>query len=269
VEKFLDTPVKRYSSGMYVRLAFAVAAHLEPEILIVDEVLAVGDAEFQKKCLGKMQDVATKEGRTVLFVSHNMGAVATLCHRGILLNKGELRLADSIEQVVDTYLQFDEIDEETDPLPFRHSGQGELIWFKRIEREGPREGSAYGDPLAFRLTIEAQSSIIELSVGASIFQRSGGCVGTLFTESTFDMKGGEIKVIQLSIPFHQLAPGSYYMGFSLGQGGFRRERHDFDVVIGIPSFRVLPRTGEAEMLASWHHGWGAVVLESKLLEVNP
>ena len=88
VEKFLDTPVKRYSSGMYVRLAFAVAAHLEPEILIVDEVLAVGDFAFQKKCLGKMHDVAASDGRTILFVSHNMGALASLCDRGILLEKG-------------------------------------------------------------------------------------------------------------------------------------------------------------------------------------
>src|SRR5205814_2522299 len=84
IDKFLDTPVKHYSSGMYVRLAFAVAAHLEPEILIVDEVLAVGDAEFQKKCLGKMEEVSKNEGRTVLFVSHNLGAVARLCTRGLL-----------------------------------------------------------------------------------------------------------------------------------------------------------------------------------------
>src|SRR3989338_8619449 len=89
IEKFLDTPVKRYSSGMYVRLAFAVAAHLEPEILLVDEVLAVGDAQFQKKCLGKMEDVAN-EGRTILFVSHNMAAVKSLCSRTILLDKGKI-----------------------------------------------------------------------------------------------------------------------------------------------------------------------------------
>src|SRR3990170_1384159 len=87
IEKFLDTPVKRYSSGMYVRLAFAVAAHLEQEIMIVDEVLAVGDAEFQKKCLGKMNEVSKNEGRTILFVSHNIGAVKTLCSKGLLLNK--------------------------------------------------------------------------------------------------------------------------------------------------------------------------------------
>ena len=103
VERFLDTAVKRYSSGMYVRLAFAVAAHLEPEILIIDEVLAVGDAEFQKKCLGKMKDVASGGGRTVLFVSHNMVAVRTLCDRGVLLSGGSVELVDTAEAVVGVY----------------------------------------------------------------------------------------------------------------------------------------------------------------------
>ena len=104
VEKFLDTPVKRYSSGMYVRLAFAVAAHLEPEILIVDEVLAVGDAQFQKKCLGKMQDVSRQEGRTVLFVSHNMSAITSLCNRVILLNKGTVQFNGSPQEGIDLYM---------------------------------------------------------------------------------------------------------------------------------------------------------------------
>ncbi|MBW4643789.1 MAG: ABC transporter ATP-binding protein [Goleter apudmare HA4340-LM2] len=103
VEKFLDTPVKRYSSGMYVRLAFAVAAHLEPEILIVDEVLAVGDVQFQKKCLGKMEDVA-KEGRTVIFVSHQMSAIESLCTRGILLQSGSLYLDSSAQAAINLYL---------------------------------------------------------------------------------------------------------------------------------------------------------------------
>nr|WP_255679660.1 ABC transporter ATP-binding protein [Methylocystis sp. WRRC1] len=102
VEKFLDTPVKHYSSGMYVRLAFAVAAHLEPEILVVDEVLAVGDAEFQKKCLGKMSEVAG-QGRTVLFVSHNMGAIRALCPRAILLHRGAFELIDECSNVIERY----------------------------------------------------------------------------------------------------------------------------------------------------------------------
>ncbi|GGG46278.1 ABC transporter ATP-binding protein [Epilithonimonas arachidiradicis] len=103
VERYIDTPVKRYSSGMYVRLAFAVAAHLESEILIVDEVLAVGDAEFQKKCLGKMGDVSKGEGRTVLFVSHNMTAVKELCNNGILLNQGQLLYTGSVSNTVAEY----------------------------------------------------------------------------------------------------------------------------------------------------------------------
>lgn len=104
VERYIDTPVKRYSSGMYVRLAFAVAAHLESEILIVDEVLAVGDAEFQKKCLGKMNDVSKGEGRTVLFVSHNMLAVRSLCTKGILLINGEITKTGQIDDVAESYL---------------------------------------------------------------------------------------------------------------------------------------------------------------------
>jgi lipopolysaccharide transport system ATP-binding protein len=104
IGKFLDTPVKRYSSGMYVRLAFAVAAHMEPEILIVDEVLAVGDAEFQKKCLGKMEDVTKKEGRTVIFVSHNMGAVAQLCTRTVVLEGGKVAFVGPTDKAISYYL---------------------------------------------------------------------------------------------------------------------------------------------------------------------
>ena len=119
VERYIDTPVKRYSSGMYVRLAFGVAAHLEPDILIVDEVLAVGDAEFQKKALGKMKDVSNKEGRTVLFVSHNMAAISQLCSKAFLLNKGEIEISGFTDQVIKQYI----------------SGQdqylGERIWNKQ------------------------------------------------------------------------------------------------------------------------------------------
>jgi lipopolysaccharide transport system ATP-binding protein len=106
VEKFLDTPVKRYSSGMYVRLAFAVAAHLEPEILVVDEVLAVGDAEFQNKCLGKMDQVTRREGRTVLFVSHNMGTLTSICASAMLLDAGRVSEIGSTARVVQSYLSF-------------------------------------------------------------------------------------------------------------------------------------------------------------------
>src|SRR6478735_421481 len=105
VERYIDTPVKRYSSGMYVRLAFAVAAYLESEILIVDEVLAVGDAEFQKKCLGKMKDVSNNDGRTVLFVSHNMGAVSQLCNKGLLMKFGSVLNYGNVETIIHNYIK--------------------------------------------------------------------------------------------------------------------------------------------------------------------
>src|SRR5207245_1321949 len=126
VERFLDTPVKHYSTGMYLRLAFAVAAHLEPEIILVDEVLAVGDAAFQKKCLGKMGDI-TEQGRTVLFVSHNMGAVASLCQTGLVLDAGRIRFVGPVTEAVELYLgQFSGANEL--PLMLRHdrAGTGEV-----------------------------------------------------------------------------------------------------------------------------------------------
>src|SRR5262249_13726556 len=104
VELFLDTALKNYSSGMQLRLAFAVAAHLEPEILLIDEVLAVGDMEFQKKCLGKMEEVSKQQGRTILFVSHNMGYISSLCTKGILLNNGKIAASGDVSEVISTYV---------------------------------------------------------------------------------------------------------------------------------------------------------------------
>lgn len=131
VERFLDTPVKHYSSGMKVRLAFSVAAHLEPEILIVDEVLAVGDAEFQKKCLGKMEEVSKSQGRTVLFVSHNMGAVECLCNKGIFLKDGVVFRLDSTQRIIKDYLSFNSVTSSNFISHFDDQGQ-KALWFKRI-----------------------------------------------------------------------------------------------------------------------------------------
>jgi lipopolysaccharide transport system ATP-binding protein len=125
VERYIDTPVKRYSSGMYVRLAFAVAAHLEPEILIVDEVLAVGDAEFQSKCMGKMGDVARNEGRTILFVSHNMGAIKSLCPRTMFMERGKVTMSGETGDVIERYL----------------SGDAEIDRYRVWEKDFPGKGA--------------------------------------------------------------------------------------------------------------------------------
>ncbi|MEO6904405.1 MAG: polysaccharide ABC transporter ATP-binding protein [Bacteroidia bacterium] len=132
VEKFLDTPVKRYSSGMYVRLAFSVAAHLEPEILIVDEVLAVGDSVFQKKCIDKMMNVA-KDGRTILFVSHNISAVEALCNKGILINHGMVQKQGSVKEIIDAYIDKSNLlSEQIDLTKITRSRYEHALIFKQI-----------------------------------------------------------------------------------------------------------------------------------------
>lgn len=178
VEKFLDTPVKHYSSGMKVRLAFSVAAHLEPEILIIDEVLAVGDAEFQKKCLGKMDEVSKGEGRTVIFVSHNMGAVQNLCQKGIVLERGTAKSFDKIEEALEGYLESlksnsrQKIEERVD-----RGGNGKVRIADLILVNGrndlPTESVSSGDEVLFKIKYLAREykgdSIKEIQIGLAIF----------------------------------------------------------------------------------------------------
>lgn len=164
VEKFLDTPVKRYSSGMYVRLGFAVAAHLEPEILIVDEVLAVGDAEFQKKCLGKMEEVSTGQGRTVLFVSHNMDAVMSLCTRGIYLQKGHVIIHDNMDVVCSTYFSALAQAKEKIESVARYHGVS-VLYIETKQREYPKT-------FFVELKVDSDRSINELYCSMRIYNKN-------------------------------------------------------------------------------------------------
>jgi len=154
VERFLDTPVKRYSSGMYVRLAFAVAAHLEPEILIVDEVLAVGDLAFQKKCLGKMQSVSSQEGRTVLFVSHNLASIRQLCSRAVLLSSGAVQLIGPTPRVIEAY-QLGLADEPSASVPKPNADQVDRAFTTAVSVETlqgePRSVLPLGEPWRVRV----------------------------------------------------------------------------------------------------------------------
>ena len=170
VEKYLDTPVKRYSSGMYVRLAFAVAAHLEPEILVVDEVLAVGDTQFQKKCLGKMGDVAT-EGRTVLFVSHNMAAVEQLCSRAILLSKGCITSSGNVNTVVGLYLSPSarRNSASEDVLARSPSGSAELLSIQPVDERGmPLSMAQCGRDLNLAILLRATMHLPRVIVSIGI-----------------------------------------------------------------------------------------------------
>lgn len=158
VEKFIDTPVKRYSSGMYVRLAFAVAAHLEPEILIVDEVLAVGDAQFQKKCLGKMEDVSAKEGRTVLFVSHNMASVKALCNKGLLIDKGKIVTEGDIENCINSYYSTNRGD---GTIVSRITKQHHLVFVNKVTVNGSDADSHHLLPDFFELVVEVSGELLQ------------------------------------------------------------------------------------------------------------
>ncbi len=170
VAKFIDTPVKHYSSGMYVRLAFSVAAHLEPEILIIDEVLAVGDAEFQKKCLGKMSDVAA-EGRTVLFVSHNMSAIQSFCSKGLLIENGELVYFGKLEKALSTYAFGDEFKNNLNLAEHtRSKGNSPSFKFSALKVSGNYENASFPSQFPIELTISfiITEPIFEMALGFSI-----------------------------------------------------------------------------------------------------
>lgn len=220
VEKFIDTPVKRYSSGMYVRLAFAVAAHLEPEILLVDEVLAVGDAQFQKKCLGKMEDVSKQENRTVVFVSHDMGAISKLCKKAILLNKGSVIKIDESKKVISTY--FSNINANTSTVVWADlqdaPGYKEVIYCRAINLLNEKSNnlqSIYAEEEIFvEIEYELLQDITGIWVGfslSSLFGQVIFCSGdNNFNEEQFVRKKGIYKST-CKIPANLLNQGEYFV----------------------------------------------------------
>jgi lipopolysaccharide transport system ATP-binding protein len=209
VERYIDTPVKRYSSGMYVRLAFAVAAHLESEILIVDEVLAVGDAEFQKKCLGKMGDVSKGEGRTVLFVSHNMAAVQTLCNKGIVLDNGHIRFSGLAKEALDNYNN-ESINKSNKVVWNKENAPGNLncrvlsIELKSKENSFNIE-EAFFIEIIFENLLENQS----LNASLSLFDDQNICVLSSPCMDRKPYKKGVFKSV-CKIPENLLNKGNYH-----------------------------------------------------------
>ena len=178
ISKFLDTPVKYYSSGMYVRLAFSVAAHVEPDILIIDEVLAVGDAEFQKKCIGKMEEVTQKQGRTILFVSHNMGAIQSICNRCILLSNGTVAYDGTPEEAIKRYLNSYIQSEASMELP--HEKIHDAAHINRFSicdaRGNPSTNLAIEEPFQIDIdyTIDAPTGGLHCALGVALYDSTSG-----------------------------------------------------------------------------------------------
>lgn len=218
--KYVDTPLKRYSSGMKVRLGFAVAAFLEPEILIVDEVLAVGDAEFQKKSIGKMKEVSEGEGRTVLFVSHNMSSVRNLCTRGMVLANGQVKFTGSADDAVNHYLL--ENSEGGSGETFQYSGTSTRSRIEQLRVAVPNEGIQFLDP-----TINLHFDLIStgLERGAFLVVQLRDATGNLILVSSTDETQGDILnglsagtyQLTTTLPGRILKPGRYHLGFSLRQ----------------------------------------------------
>ncbi|HEX4085256.1 MAG TPA: ABC transporter ATP-binding protein [Chthoniobacteraceae bacterium] len=226
VEKFLDTPVKRYSSGMYVRLAFAVAAHLNPEILIVDEVLAVGDAEFQKKCLGKMKDVA-KGGRTVLFVSHNMAAVQNLCTRGIMLRSGQILVSGDVDEVVSAYLSegISSMDGRVDLSDHPARAGRSAPWLKSMTfiGDGGRPSSRFASsrPISVVVEVAPPRPIANPRVAIAIEDHLGRRIGTAASYFNIGNSGryAEPFTAMMTLDKVNLGPGRYLMSVSIAEPG--------------------------------------------------
>lgn len=259
VEKFIDTPVKKYSSGMYMRLAFAVAAHLNPEILVIDEVLAVGDAQFQQKCLGKMQKT-TQEGRTVLFVSHNMGAVSQICDSCIVLDAGKIVYAGDTDKAIRFYLKHVEthVDSSSREYPLREKKEGQILSVKLVDESGKQtnkfrvfeKGYAI---IKYQLRKTLQNCNVTLTIS-----RDGERIWTNHdTESQPGLwKGRKADAYEkiVSLPIHFLTPGNYNLGPSMGYAGVGPiDRHFDDGII----FEVL-NISESEIKPDYFKGYGTI-----------
>ena len=244
VEKYIDTPVKRYSSGMTVRLGFAIAAHLEPEILVIDEVLAVGDAEFQKKAIGKMQDVSQEFGRTVLFVTHNMAAVQKLCDKGILLEDGIIKEIGLMTSVVNTYLKMSNSDDVTslDLTTCKERKGSGLILFERIVISDDNGVNcrkfSIGDNLTFNLHIKSIKRVKNFRIAFQIFEADGTAIANMIDcDSKFELEEIEGKeVISITLKDIRFYPETYLVGLYLGSSNFSEI---YDYIEKAISFEVI------------------------------
>lgn len=262
VGKFIDTPVKRYSSGMYVRLAFAIAAHLEPEILIVDEVLAVGDAQFQRKCIGRMQEISHGHGRTVLFVSHSMATIRRLCQRCVVLESGRLLGVYPVDEAIELYNRHLgesglDVDVSTVARP-SGTGSGEA---KIVRVRADSKGLRFGDPFTVEITLKVTQPIDGAMVGFAMNTIEGHRVMTLDSDSngqTQSFPVGE-HLVRLQLDRLPVSPGRYFCCAAVGHG-----RNFFDLLDSFALWEVHAGANDWES----DRGFGGCRLKPKV-EVQP
>ncbi len=259
IDQFIDTPVKRYSSGMFVRLAFAVASHLEPDIMVVDEVLAVGDSRFQKKCLEQMAHSA-QTGRTVLYVSHNMATIRQLCSRTIFLEKGQVSFIGSVDEGIDHYLANGGENELVKDV----SAHPEYSWCTNQARITKLEMLdttdcvyAYDAPIRFRMTVTAHADIEKVTLRVDVNDRNHDYVGMSFSEPIGDLKKDCTYEIEFAMADHRLAPDTYVATLTLSTGNNFGTYSSVDMLSHILQFDVLGREING-LRETWMPGYGHV-----------
>ncbi len=268
IDQFLDTPVKHYSSGMYIRLAFAVAAHLQPEILIVDEVLAVGDAKFQEKCLEKMRDVSTG-GRTILFVSHNTSAIMQLTGRTLVLSHGAADFIGPSAEAVEKYLHGGSL---SHPSEFdvrnakrRWIGTGEIkIISLRFDRKLPY--FEFLEPIRYIVRVRAEHAVEKIRIAMQVFAAGGYPVGLCFSPDISGLSPGEECEFNVELPTIRLAPGQYFCNVSVGRGSHRTTNLDYDIVTDTLFFEVGREITASGSVATWAPGWGSISFPDLAIE---
>lgn len=254
VEQFIDTPVKRYSSGMYLRLAFSVAAHLSPEILLVDEVLAVGDLEFQNKCLGKLEAVSTKEERTVIFVSHNMAAISGLCKRGIFIDHGRIGFAGDVKDAIDRYASSHDLSAS---VHFENDATKPAILFVSVDQDALADGDLIVD-IGFRSPFPIRpvpGVVVRSSLGVTIFD----------TDSRIHTKGYHVEstnsgVLRLEVRQMPLISGRYFISVWLSDWQTDYDHKDTAISFDFPRRRdstsKTAGSGFFDLDARWHLSQG-------------
>ncbi len=262
VDRFLDTPVKHYSSGMYTRLAFSVAAHLDPEILVVDEVLAVGDAPFQRKCLGKMGDVA-RQGRTILFVSHNMAAVQQLTHSCVILEAGRLIYHGPTETALSKYLstsrELASTIYDVRNAPRRIPELKKQVEFLTAEVAGPPVKLIAADqPIRLNVLVRGNENVDRFRLSATIFRVDGTPIGIGFGPIVHSIEKGQESSLELAVAEHNLAPGQYHVALAVGSGNHLEGHSEFDVIFDVCHFEVMPLEGPGGVQATWASVWGTI-----------
>ena len=266
VQMYVDTPVKRYSSGMTVRLGFAIAAHLEPEILVVDEVLAVGDAEFQKKAIGKMQDVAKGEGRTVLFVSHNMAAVRNLCSNGIVLKNGMLEYMGTADDCVDRYTAESQSNIVTKTLikeEHHYPGFMHDLEFMEVEMFGDAHNMATDDEIELLITMRCNNhSVKQCNYTFYVNDSSNQRILQFISQPTKVPNDADIYKIKLKITDHCLACGLYYITLEVGQKDLATAVLNYDHVSNVLSFNINRLHSNPSIgYAVWNRSWGGFYID--------